>query len=198
MAVKGPTRTEALSTQEAIRCAPTIQGDAAQKPSADVLPNDAKRRHLAERFGAAIGCKASELAMTILGQVISLESPNAGKNSEQQTTELLNAIAILIEMKPTTATEAMLAAQTIGSHKLAMEFLRRAMLEGQTSEGIDANLLRAIRLMRLFTEQTAAMNKLKGKGGQQRVVVEHVNVAAGGQAIVGNLATQGRGTDDDT
>ena len=29
--------------------------------------------------------------------------------------------------------------------------------------------------------------KLKGKGGQQHVVVEHVSVAAGGQAIVGTV-----------
>ena len=38
--------------------------------------------------------------------------------------------------------------------------------------------------MRLFNEQVDTMTKLKGKGGQQRVVVEHVTVAAGGQAIV--------------
>jgi len=36
------------------------------------------------------------------------------------------------------------------------------------------------------------MAKLKGKGGQQHVVVEHVTVAAGGQAIVGNVT---RGVD---
>jgi hypothetical protein len=33
--------------------------------------------------------------------------------------------------------------------------------------------------MRLFIQQLEAMTKLKGKGGQQRVVVEHVTVAAG-------------------
>ena len=48
--------------------------------------------------------------------------------------------------------------------------------------------------MRLFTEQLEAMAKLKGKAGQQRVVVEHVTVAAGGQAIVGAVIPGGRGT----
>ena len=47
--------------------------------------------------------------------------------------------------------------------------------------------------MRLFTEQLEAMAKLKGKSGQQRVVVEHVNVAAGGQAIVGTVIPGGEG-----
>ena len=53
--------------------------------------------------------------------------------------------------------------------------------------------------MRLFNEQVDTMTKLKGKGGQQRVVVEHVTVAAGGQAIVGNVTPGGRmgSTDDD-
>ena len=63
---------------------------------------------------------------------------------------------------------------------------------GQTSEGVDANVLRTTRLIRLFNEQVETMAKLKGKGGQQRAVVEHVTVAAGGQAIVGSV-TRGWG-----
>jgi hypothetical protein len=45
--------------------------------------------------------------------------------------------------------------------------------------------------MRVFNEHAETMTKLKGKGGQQRVVVEHVNVAAGGQAIVGAVIRGG-------
>ncbi len=86
----------------------------------------------------------------------------------------------------------MLAVQMIGAQRAAMTFLERATLPGQTSDGIDANVLRATRLMRLFNEQVETMAKLKGKGGQQRVVVEHVTVAAGGQAIVGSV-TRGSG-----
>jgi hypothetical protein len=70
-----------------------------------------------------------------------------------------------------------------------MTFLARATLDGQTIDGVDANVLRATRLMRLFNEQVETMAKLKGKGGQQRVVVEHVTVTAGGQAIVGAVST---------
>ena len=47
--------------------------------------------------------------------------------------------------------------------------------------------------MRVFNEQLEAMTKLKGKGGQQRVIVEHVTVAAGGQAIVGAVMPRGEG-----
>jgi hypothetical protein len=41
--------------------------------------------------------------------------------------------------------------------------------------------------MRLFLAQLEAMQKLKGKHGQQKVVVEHVHVHRGGQAIVGTI-----------
>jgi hypothetical protein len=58
---------------------------------------------------------------------------------------------------------------------------------GQSFEGIHANVNRASKSMRLFNDQVETMAKLKGKSGQQRVVVEHVNVEAGGQAIVGVL-----------
>ncbi len=82
----------------------------------------------------------------------------------------------------------MLAAQMIGTHRAAMMFLASAMKPENTYEGRDRNVLRALRLMRLFTEQLNAMASLKGKSGQQRVVVEHVTVSRGGQAIVGAVA----------
>ena len=43
--------------------------------------------------------------------------------------------------------------------------------------------------MRLHLEQIEAMQKLKGKAGQQKVTVEHVHVHEGGQAIVGTVST---------
>ena len=65
-------------------------------------------------------------------------------------------------MRPSNATEAMLATQMIAAHDAALMFLMRATLENQTIDGCDANVLRATRPMRLFTEQLQAMRKLKG------------------------------------
>ena len=79
----------------------------------------------------------------------------------------------------------MLAVQMVGVYETAVRFLNRAVVNGQTMDGIDANVMRSYRLMRLFLEQVEAMQKLKGKTGQQKVTVEHVHVHEGGQAIVG-------------
>lgn len=98
------------------------------------------------------------------------------------------AVDLLRELRTGNATEAMLSVQMLGTHEAAVKFLRNATLDGQTPEGADANVLRATRLMRLFLEQSAAMARLKGKTGQQKVTVEHVHVNAGGQAIVGQIS----------
>lgn len=47
-------------------------------------------------------------------------------------------------------------------------------------------LKHAAKLMNLYLQQVAALDKHRGKG-QQKVTVEHVHVAAGGQAIVGMI-----------
>jgi len=65
-----------------------------------------------------------------------------------------------------------------------MEAYRRAMIRDQTFEGRRENLNQANKLSRSFATLLEALNRHRGKG-QQKVVVEHVHVHAGGQAIVG-------------
>lgn len=106
---------------------------------------------------------------------------------------LIRAYAVMAEMSPRNATEAMLATQMIAVNDAAPMFLQRATLENQSFEGTDANVLRATRLMRVFSEQLEALQKLRGKAGHQKVTVEHVHVHEGGQAIVGTVAARGQG-----
>jgi hypothetical protein len=47
---------------------------------------------------------------------------------------------------------------------------------------------------RTFVELLAALDRRRGKGGQQVVRVEHVHVHQGGQAIVGNVQGGDTGT----
>src|SRR6266481_924569 len=54
------------------------------------------------------------------------------------------------------------------------------------------NLNHAGKLSRTFATLLEALNRHRGKG-QQNVVVEHVHVYKGGQAIVGNVGAPGGG-----
>lgn len=107
---------------------------------------------------------------------------------EDRDAGIVRAIDLFESVKPAEGIEAMLAVQMIGTHSAVVECLRRAMLPNQTFEGRNASLGHAQRLMGLYTRQLAALDKHRGKG-QQKVTVEHVHVAAGGQAIVGNVET---------
>ena len=93
---------------------------------------------------------------------------------------------------PRNAVEGLLSVQMVGVHNLAMEYLKRAALPNQTPDEVDANVHRAVRLLRTFTAQMEALNRNRGKISQQ-MVVENVNVNDGGQAIVGTVEHPGLG-----
>lgn len=101
-------------------------------------------------------------------------------------------LAGMAGFKPADELEGMLAAQAVATHNAAMECYRRAMIEGQTFEGRRDNLAQANKLSRTYAALVEALDKHRGKG-QQVVRVEHVTVQAGGQAIVGNIASPGGG-----
>ena len=74
-------------------------------------------------------------------------------------------------------------------HEAATVFLRRTQPDRDTGDEAEANVQKAVRLMRLFNEQIGVMAKLKGTASQQKVTVEHVHVHQGGQAIVGAVGS---------
>jgi hypothetical protein len=91
-------------------------------------------------------------------------------------------------MEPRDVFEGMLIAQAIATHNAVMECHRRAMIPEQPFEGWRENLNQANRLSRTFAALSEALDRHRGKG-QQRITVEHVNVQAGGQAIVGAVTS---------
>jgi hypothetical protein len=109
---------------------------------------------------------------------------------ERQLDRLHAAIALLEGIRPQDEIEGMLAVQMAATHNAAIECMRRAMIPDQTFAGRDQNLKHGAKLMGIYVQQLATLDKRRGKG-QQKVTVEYVNVEPGGQAIVGNVE-QGR------
>lgn len=134
----------------------------------------------------------------LLRQVLGFVPTHAGGKHASQN--LKYAIATINGIGPKDELEGLLTVQMIGVHGLAVECLRRASLKDQTTEGMDLNIQRATKLLRTFTAQMEALNRHRGKLGQQ-MVVGNVNVNDGGQAIVGTVSRDSRGkapTADDT
>ncbi len=81
--------------------------------------------------------------------------------------------------------EGMLAAQMIATHHATMDCFRIVAQNGQL-DIINQMLCYANKLSRTFTMQMEALNRYRGKGGQ-KMIVEHVHINSGGQAIIGNV-----------
>lgn len=105
---------------------------------------------------------------------------------KERNARIMTALDLFESLKPTDGLEAMLAVQMVGTHTAASECLRRAMLPEQSYEGRQAALSQAQKLMNLYLQQVAALDRHRGKG-QQRITVERLNVNAGGQAVVGDV-----------
>jgi hypothetical protein len=92
-------------------------------------------------------------------------------------------LAAIDGIRPTDEIEAMLAVQMVATHETAMEMLSRAKQAESTSRFQEYGSL-AVKLLRTYTAQVEAIARLR-RSGEQRVIVQHVNVNEGGQAIVG-------------
>ena len=144
---------------------------------------------LIKKFPCATGACTNEIADRIVIQVASALVWPEAKPNEPDEQLLAKTVAAITEMAPQNATEAMLATQMIAVHEAALMFLYRGV-RSQYHDACDVDVQRATRLMRVFGEQLGAMQRLKGKAGQQKVTVEHVHVHQGGQAIVGSVTAR--------
>ncbi|MFG6596128.1 hypothetical protein ACGYK4_16380 [Sulfitobacter sp. 1A13368] len=149
--------------------------DSAALPSHEILP-----------IRAYLDVNEVDLETQKMNEIAQLVRLPDGLSKAAQNARLARALDLYESLAPTDGLEGMLATQMVGTHHAALECLRMAAVPGQTFAGRDMNLKHAQKLMALYTQQVAALNKHRGKG-QQKVTVEHVNVHAGGQAVVGNV-----------
>ena len=102
---------------------------------------------------------------------------------ERKSQAMLDA---LMSLKPRDEIEGMVMAQMIAIQQTIMECFRRAWLGKQHPRLRQDYLNQVSKLSRTYTQLLDALNKHRGKG-QQKMIVEHVNIEAGGQAVVGNV-----------
>ncbi len=100
-------------------------------------------------------------------QVLSIV-PTAAGNDNRLSFKF--AMATIHDIGAKDQLEGLLAVQMMGVHNLAMEYLKRASSEKETTEGVDANINCATKLLRTFTTQMEALNRHRGKVSQQVVV----------------------------
>lgn len=117
---------------------------------------------------------------------------NAAKDAGRVTDESVNFVASVVAgIAPRDELEAMLAVQMAAIHNATIATARR-LAHVETLPQLEAQERALNKLARTYTTQMEALKRYR-TGGQQKVVVEHVTVNAGGQAIVGAVTHPGGG-----
>jgi hypothetical protein len=98
-------------------------------------------------------------------------------------------IQSLSETEPSDLNEARLCLQASALYSQGMGYLKKANNADMLCHS-EFYMKSALKLLRLHNETLETLNRYR-RGGEQKVVVQHVNVSDGGQAIVGNI--EGRG-----
>jgi hypothetical protein len=169
----------------------TLESQPVQKTRFSEASEQAFSNWMKEVFGT----EDQELQNQLLNQAAGAVPDLVGR--ELQSSEYV--VAAVHGIRPKDPLEGMLAVQLVAAHTMAMECLKRAALPNQIDLGVEVNINRGTKLMRTFASLTEALSRYRGKG-EQKMIVEHVHVHKGGQAIVGPVSqnnSANRGDDDE-
>jgi hypothetical protein len=182
--------------KKARRQAPRFAVDRQQGSQLQMMPASVHANAAGARLMNALGITDLDLAERLMTQIIN--TTHLRSSTEPVSAENLNAaLAAVTGIAARDEAEAMLAAQMVGVHWIAMALLNKA---GSTNDrGLlnDAGNM-AVKLLRTYTTQLEALKRYRS-AGEQRVVVQHQHVTVtADQAAVqvnggGYLAPGGRG-----
>ena len=128
----------------------------------------------------AIGTTDVDFLHPLLCQIV-----DASKGAEASESGANFMLSVIKGIEPRDQSEAMLAAQMAAVHMASMTFARRlAHVENIPQQ--DSAQTAFNKLTRTFAAQMSALKEYRSKG-EQKMTVQHVHVAEGGQAIVGNV-----------
>jgi hypothetical protein len=136
----------------------------------------------------AVGSTDSDFLEGFIKQLVNVGSQ--GSVADESGANFM--LAVVKGIEPRDQIEAMLGAQMAAVHNATMTFARRlAHVELVVQQDSAQNAFN--KLARTFAAQVEALKRYRS-GGEQKVTVQHVHVAEGGQAIVGNVTpAQGGG-----
>ena len=171
--------------------AATDQTKAAAAPRIKLLSHGFSIDHpdpeLGEQLMAdALGVVDREAMHGILRQLV--KASVSGKSSDEVNLSFM--ISMVKSIKPRDSVEAMLVAQMVSVHVMAMRCAHHLAQADDLAQHDSA--ARALgRLARTFPAQIEALNRYRSQG-EPAITVQNVSVGDGGKAIVGNVTQHAR------
>jgi hypothetical protein len=142
--------------------------------------------HPNERIGQALVMEALASAdADFVNGIVSQLANASGRGREIDEYGLNFMLSVIKGIEPRDQLEAMLASQMAAVHVASMTFARRLACVENIPQQDSAE--RAFnKLTRTFAMQMEALKRYRA-GAEQKVTLQHVSVAEGGQAIIGNV-----------
>jgi hypothetical protein len=200
MSTKPKTSLASSAVMESVASANLTNGPL--RDGADSLPGKMARRsarsgnllELAiepQELCTVFGVEDADVATRLLSQLVNVLNPAAGDAIDAAV--INEVIALVRGIGPAGALEAMTVTLLVGAQHAALDCMRRATHPDQTPGGRSMYFSLGLKSARTYSQLLEALNHGRGKGQtRQEIVVTHVSVEAGGQAIVGTV-TPGRG-----
>ena len=162
------------------------------------VSGSAKKGHVvtansASALSEIFGTDQEEQINGLLSQCLKTLKADEANEEQPCNDERGFVLSILRDLAPRDAVERMLAVQLVATHVATIRSARW-LASTETLPQVEAHYTGFNKLARTFAAQVEALRKHR-TGGQQKVIVEHVTVNGGGQAIVGNVS-HGGGVDD--
>jgi hypothetical protein len=149
--------------------------------------------HLDPEVGRALLMRALATTDAYFADGLLRQLANAGMHERTVDERELNfTLSVVNGIEPQDQVEAMLAAQMAAVHYATMTFAHR-LAQVETIPQQDSAERAFNKLARTFAAQVDALKRYR-TGGEQKVLVKHVTVNEGGQAIVGAVTHGGRGS----
>jgi len=147
-------------------------------PSDDATP-------VGTRLMAATGTRHPGLQEALVRQVQDTMPASSRMNPARSPDFEEAAVAALTEMQPQNTAQGMLAGQFVALHFASMDCLQRAAEKGSLAAVRDMNLHHATKLLAAELRVLEVLERLQGRGSPPGSVGPLLNVASGGQAVVG-------------
>jgi hypothetical protein len=135
----------------------------------------------------ALGTTDDDFLKGLVAQLVDVGSQ--GSAPDEDGTNFM--LAVVKGIEPRDQVEAMLASQMAAVHNATMTFARR-LAHVDNIPQLDSAQNAFNKLARTFAAQVEALKRYRS-GGEQKMTVQHVHVAEGGQAIVGNVNAPAEG-----
>lgn len=141
----------------------------------------------------ATGAKSSTFGTMLINSCLNAGGLRINEMKKSEAEQVLGSILdTLHSLKPSDEIEGMLVTRLIALHFQTHKYMTFMGSQDLTVEQVDSCINRSAKLARLYNETLEALMKYRRKG-EQKVIVQHVNVNEGGRAIVGNFDASGGG-----